>query len=49
MDIEVADILPYLQSQLGALMVENAALRVQIARLEAQAAAPSPTGTEDED
>lgn len=48
MDIDVNEIIPYLQSQLGALMVENAALRAQIARLEAKPPA-EPTGTESEE
>lgn len=35
MDIDVNDLIPYLQSQLGALMIENASLRVQLSKLQA--------------
>jgi len=44
MDIDAGDLLPLLQQQLGALMVENMALRAQIQKLE-----QSQQGTEEDE
>jgi hypothetical protein len=48
MDVDIDDLLPMLQQQLGALMIENIALRAQIQKLTRESV-PVPTGTVDEE